>query len=99
LKYRINGKEKRISLGVYPEVGLKDARDKCDAARKQVADGIDPSVQRKAVKLAGAEKSANSFEVVACEWFGKFSTIIQDVPYSVQQRDKASAARAPIQRR
>jgi integrase len=73
LKYRINGKEKRISLGVYPEVGLKDARDKCDAARKQVADGIDPSVQRKAVKLAGSEKSANSFEVVAREWFGKFS--------------------------
>ena len=60
LKYRINGKEKRISLGVYPEIGLKDARDKCDAARKQLADGIDPSVQRKAVKLAGSEKSANS---------------------------------------
>jgi integrase len=73
LKYRINGKEKRISLGVYPEVGLKDARDKCDAARKQLADSIDPSVQRKAVKLAGFEKSANSFEVVAREWFGKFS--------------------------
>jgi integrase len=73
LKYRINGKEKRISLGVYPEVGLKDARDKCDAARKQLADSIDPSVQRKAVKLAGSEKSANSFEVVAREWFGKFS--------------------------
>lgn len=73
LKYRINGKEKRISLGVYPEVGLKEAREKCDNARKQVAEGIDPSVQRKAVKLAGAEKTANSFEVVAREWYGKFS--------------------------
>jgi hypothetical protein len=38
LKYRFNGKEKRISLGVYPDVSLKDARDRRDAARKLVAD-------------------------------------------------------------
>jgi integrase len=60
-------------LGVYPEVGLKEAREKCDNARKQVAEGIDPSVQRKAVTLPGAEKAANSFEMVAREWYGKFS--------------------------
>ena len=40
LKYRIGGKEKRLSLGVYPDVGLKDAREKRDAARKLLADGI-----------------------------------------------------------
>ena len=43
LKYRFDGKEKRLSLGVYPDVSLKDARDRRDAARKLVADGIDPS--------------------------------------------------------
>ncbi|MFP3681972.1 Arm DNA-binding domain-containing protein, partial [Pseudomonas sp. SIMBA_041] len=42
LKYRFGGKEKRISLGVYPEVGLKDARERRDAARKQLANGVDP---------------------------------------------------------
>jgi len=73
LKYRIGGKEKRISLGVYPEVSLKEAREKCDVARKQIASGIDPSDQRKAAKLAGAEDAANSFEVVAREWFAKYS--------------------------
>jgi Arm DNA-binding domain len=43
LKYRFDGKEKRLSLGVYPDVSLKDARDRRDASRKLLADGIDPS--------------------------------------------------------
>ena len=45
-KYRFAGKEKRISLGVYPDVGLKKARDRRDEMRKLVADGIDPSAAR-----------------------------------------------------
>lgn len=49
-KYRIAGKEKRIALGIYPDVGLKDARERPDAARRQVAARIDPSEQRKAQK-------------------------------------------------
>jgi len=65
LKYRFGGKEKRISLGVYPDVGLKDARDRRDEARKQIAAGIDPGEVRKAQKEALSESSANSFEVVA----------------------------------
>jgi integrase len=73
LKYRFDGKEKRLSLGVYPDVGLKDARDRRDAARKLLADGIDPSENRKAQKSARAERAANSFEVVAREWFAKYS--------------------------
>src|ERR1035438_3367990 len=43
LKFRFEGKEKRLSLGVYPDVSLKDARDRRDTARKLLADGIDPS--------------------------------------------------------
>jgi Arm DNA-binding domain len=47
LKYRINGKEKRIGLGRYPEVGLKEARDRREEARKLLAaGGIDPSLHR-----------------------------------------------------
>ena len=73
LKYRFNGKEKRISLGVYPDVSLKDARDRRDAARKLVADGVDPSENRKSQKSAQADRAANSLEVVAREWFAKYS--------------------------
>lgn len=73
LKYRFASKEKRLSLGVYPDVSLKAARDRRDAARKLLADGIDPSENRKAVKAARAERSVNSFEVVAREWFAKHS--------------------------
>lgn len=73
LKYRFGGKEKLISLGTYPEVGLKDARERRDAARKLLADGVDPSANRKATKAAKGEQAANSFEVVAREWYAKFS--------------------------
>ncbi len=73
LKYRHGGKEKRLSLGTYPDTGLKDAREKRDAARKLLAAGIDPGEQRKAAKAAGEERSANSFEVVAREWHAKQS--------------------------
>ena len=73
LKYRFNGKEKQLSLGVYPDVSLKDARERRDAARKLLANGVDPSQNRKAEKLAQAERGANSFEVIAREWHGKYS--------------------------
>lgn len=68
-KYRINGKEKRLSLGVYPDVSLKLARERRDNSRKQVAEGIDPSETRKAEKIAQA--GLESFEFVAREWHGK----------------------------
>jgi integrase len=73
LKYRYAGKAKLLSLGTYPDVSLKDARDRRDAARKLLADGIDPSENRKAQKSARADRAANSFEVVAREWFAKYS--------------------------
>jgi integrase len=73
LKYRFGGKEKLLSLGTYPEVGLKDARERRDVARKLLADDIDPSENRKATKAAKGERASNSFEVVAREWFAKYS--------------------------
>ena len=73
LKYRFDGKEKRLSLGVYPDVSLKDARDRRDEARKLLANEIDPSENRKARKAAKIERAGNSFEVIAREWFAKHS--------------------------
>jgi len=73
LKYRYGGKEKRLSLGVYPDVSLKDARQRRDDARKLLADGVDPGENRKAVKANKTERAANSFEVVAREWFARKS--------------------------
>jgi integrase len=67
-KYRFGGKEKRLALGAYPDTGLKDARDKRDAARKLLAEGTDPGEARKASKAAGEERAANSFAMIAAEW-------------------------------
>ena len=65
------GKEKRLSLGTYPDTGLADARGKRDDARKLLAAGVDPGEHRKAEKAAGEDRAANSFEVVAREWHAK----------------------------
>ncbi|MDN5869719.1 MAG: Arm DNA-binding domain-containing protein [Nitrococcus sp.] len=66
LKYYFTGKEKApLALGVYPDVSLKDARERRDEARKLLANGVDPAAQRKAQKAARTESASNSFEVVA----------------------------------
>lgn len=70
-KYRIGGREKLLALGVYPDVSLADARQRRDDARKLLANGADPGETKKAAKAAGADKAANSFEVVAREWYTK----------------------------
>ena len=72
-KYLFDDKEKLLSLGIYPDVSLKQARDRRDEARKQVAAGIDPGENRKAKKAAKVAKQANSFEVIAREWYAKHS--------------------------
>lgn len=70
-KYRFGGKEKRLSLGVYPEVSLKEARLRCEDARRMLTREIDPSEHRQALKAARAQEASNSFEAVAREWFAK----------------------------
>lgn len=72
-KYRFGGKEKLLSFGTYPEVSLSDAREKREAARKQVAAGIDPGEVRKAQKASKKAICENTFEVVAREWHGKYA--------------------------
>ena len=71
LKYRFGGKEKVLALGQYPDVGLKDARERRDAARELLAKEIDPGEARKTAKADKAVKAGNSFEVVARAWYAK----------------------------
>lgn len=68
LKYRYGGKEKRLSLGVYPDVPLKQARISRDNARALLAAGTDPGVQRKAERQSKAQAGSNTFEALAREW-------------------------------
>ena len=68
LKYRYAGKEKRLALGVYPEVGLKTARGHSEEARKLLRNGVDPGEHRKVARANRLSSAANSFESVALEW-------------------------------
>ncbi|MFT3960517.1 tyrosine-type recombinase/integrase [Propionivibrio sp.] len=77
-KYRFGGKEKLLSLGVYPDVSLKDARERRDEARKLLANGTDPGEAKKAEKQASSERTANSFETIAREWFAKHSATLAE---------------------
>lgn len=67
----LSSKRNTLSLGTYPDTSLADARSRRDEARRQLASGVDPGENRKAIKSAGLERAANSFEIVAREWLGK----------------------------
>ena len=69
LKYRYGGKEKRISLGRWPDTSLALARSKRDKARQQLAEGLDPSEMRQQEKATAA--GTDTFETVAWEWYGQ----------------------------
>lgn len=71
LKYRYDGKEKILALGVYPDVSLADARSRRDDARRLLANGIDPGIAKKQGALSVKESSLNSFEAIAREWMVK----------------------------
>lgn len=68
-RYNFEGKAKLLSLGVYPDVSLAQARQRREDARKLVAEGIDPSVKRKDDRALKLEKGFNSFEQIANQWF------------------------------
>jgi hypothetical protein len=70
-KYRHDGKEKRLALGVLPEVSLAQARDRRGEERAKLRDDKDPASQRCADKLAANVSSDNSFENIAREWMGR----------------------------
>jgi integrase len=74
LKYRFAGKEKRLALGVYPDISLQAARKRRDEARSLLANDLDPSENKRAQRATRRQSAGNSFEVIAREWFEKFST-------------------------
>lgn len=69
LKYRFGGAEKLLSLGAYPQIALKDARKLRDEAKELLAKGIDPGCTKKAAKEALHTAAANTFEMIAREWW------------------------------
>ena len=71
MRYWQLGKEKSLSVGVYPKVSLSDARHKRDELRKQLQADLDPSAERKATTLRKKLAAENSFEAVALEWHSK----------------------------
>ena len=70
-KYRKDGKEGRMALGSYPDVGPKKAREARDAAKSQKSDGHDPVQVRKVEKLKATRTEGDTFKIVALEWYGK----------------------------
>lgn len=73
LKYRFRGYEKKLNLGKYPEIGLAEARERRDEARRLIASGIDPAVARKQAALEAAMSQATTFRVVADEYIEKMA--------------------------
>ncbi len=71
MKYFFAGKEKLLALGVYPEICLADARERRAQARRMLAAGKDPGEAKKEARRVAEVSSANTFEVVAREWFDK----------------------------
>ena len=67
--YRHLGKQKTLALGAYPSVGLKDARSSTENARELLSKGIDPGEQKKTDRRKSEQSAANTFELVAREWF------------------------------
>lgn len=73
MKYRHAGKEKRLALGVYPDVTLADARKRRDKAREALAAGEDPGQLKREAKLKRALMDATTFEAVARQWWAHWS--------------------------
>ena len=71
LKYRVDGREKKLALGIYPDVGLGDARRKRDTARELIAAGKDPSREKQRDKARSRVQSGNTFAAIATEYCDK----------------------------
>jgi integrase len=71
LKYRHRGKEKLLTLGLYPTVSLKDARLGREDAKRLLARGLDPSAERQALQREAEAETKNTFRVVAEEWVSR----------------------------
>ena len=71
MKYRYGGKEKLLAIGVYPDLSLKEAREKRQEARNQLANDLDPAQKKRDKKREVLEAAANSFQAVSEEWISR----------------------------
>lgn len=88
-KYRVAGIEKQLTLGVYPDISLKQARESCEAARKLLRDGVDPGFKRKVEKIS----TGTTFDAVAAEYLALHAheqSAITQAKAKQQLRDFAS---------
>jgi len=85
-KYRFGGKEKRLALGVFPEVSLAQATDARDMARATLRAGRDPAAERRERKLASRTAADSAFESVAREWLSK-QTHMAEATFAKAQRE------------
>jgi integrase len=79
MKYRFAGKERLLAFGVFPEVTLAEARQRRDEARELLRDHRDPSAERQATKQRAVLSAANTFGVIAAEWFDKQKGVLAEV--------------------
>lgn len=91
-RYRVDGSEKKLSLGSYPDVGLKDAREAAYGARHEIAQGGDPALRKRKEKLHAEFLAAHTFKSVAREYIeqmmvknGKAETTIIKANYFLRQ--------------
>lgn len=90
LRYRIGGKENVFAIGAYPQIGLADAREAREKAKPLIRQGIHPSHNRQAERLASSAANANTFEAVAREWIKKKAP--SWTPYYLRQVERFMAA-------
>jgi len=98
-KFRFAGKEKRLALGAYPSVSLRDARDRRDTARAKLDEGMDPAIERKREKVAARISAANTFAAVAREYIdtkmvgeGRAEATISKARWFLEQLEPAIGA-------
>ncbi|MCH8135822.1 MAG: tyrosine-type recombinase/integrase [Proteobacteria bacterium] len=101
LRYWLAGKEKSLSLGVYPRIGLKEARRRRDVELKRLDNNLDPAAERRAEKIRAKNAAENSFEAVAREWHKKqrhlwVPTHAADVLRRLEKNAFPDLARRPI---
>ena len=96
MAYRFNGQQKTLAVGVYPAVGLKEAREAREAAKHLLTSGQDPVLARKIAKATKASAAANTFDAVAAELFSQEAARGQGGPDPRQNR-MAFEPRQPVE--
>ena len=71
LAYRSAGKQRKLAIGPYPRIGLKEARNRRDDAKRQIEAGVDPSLQKRLDRLTAVAEQAATFQIVVAELLDK----------------------------